>query len=236
MKKSILKYFSPFELGLWFSSVVLILLSFLIFDRGSYLSLIASLIGSTSLILCAKGNPIGQVLIIIFSLIYAFISWSFAYYGEVITYLGMSAPMAVVALITWIRNPYKGNRAEVKVNRIKLPEVVFLCFLTALVTFIMYFVLKYFNTSNLLTSTFSVTTSFFAVYLTARRSPFYALAYAFNDIVLIILWILASIEDISYLSVIVCFTMFLVNDLYGFYNWTKMENRQLKESINQNSL
>ena len=77
-------------------------------------------------------------------------------------------------------------------------------------------------------STISVTTSFLAVYLTFRRSPYFALAYAANDIVLIVLWTLASAYDIRYISVVVCFAAFFVNDLYGYINWQKMKLRQAK--------
>ena len=62
-----------------------------------------------------------------------------------------------------------------------------------------YFFLEYFNTANIVPSTVSVTTSFLAVYLTFRRSPYFALAYAANDIVLIVLWVLASICDARYI-------------------------------------
>ena len=85
---------------------------------------------------------------------------------------------------------------------------------------------KCFNTANIIPSTISVTTSFLAVYLTFRRSPYFALAYAANDIVLIILWILASLYDIRYVSVVVCFIAFFANDIYGFVSWRKMKTRQ----------
>jgi len=219
-------YFSKAEKAIWSSSVILITLAFIFFDRENYLTLAASLLGTTSLIFCAKGNPLGQVLIIIFSLFYGYISYTFAYYGEMITYLGMSAPMAAFALVSWLRNPYEGNRAEVKVNRIGYREIPFMLALTAVVTAVFGFILAAFNTANLFFSTASVATSFLAVYLTFRRSPFYALAYAFNDIVLIVLWVLAAMHDASYVSVIVCFIMFLVNDIYGFISWLKMEKRQ----------
>lgn len=222
----LIRYFSKFEIALWISSVLLILISFFLFDKENHLTLIASLIGVTSLIFNAKGNPLGQVLMVIFSVLYGIISYSFDYYGEMITYLGMTAPMAVFALISWMRNPYKGNKAEVKVNHIGKKETVFMLILTFAVTAVFYFVLKHFNTANLLPSTLSVTTSFMAVYLTFRRSAWYAIAYAANDIILIILWILAVKTDISYISVIICFAMFLVNDLYGFINWKKMSVRQ----------
>ena len=221
-------YFSRNELVLWGGSVGLILVSFLIFDRVNYMTLAASLIGVTSLIFNAKGNPIGQALMIAFSLLYGAISYTFSYFGEMITYLGMTAPMALFALITWLRNPFKGNRAEVEVNRIGKGEYALMYGLTAIVTLVFYFILDHFNTANMLPSTISVTTSFIAVYLTFRRSPYFALAYAANDVVLIVLWTLAAKENISYLSVIICFAMFLINDLYGFVNWKRMEQRQRK--------
>ena len=222
------KYFSKIEIVLWCSSVILITISFCLFDKENYLTLAASLIGVTSLIFNAKGNPFGQLLMVIFSLLYGVISYTFNYYGEMITYLGMTMPMAVFALISWLRNPYNGNKAEVKVNSIRKKETAFMLFLTAVITVLFYFVLKYFNTANIIPSTLSVTTSFIAVYLTFRRSPYFAIAYATNDIVLIILWILASISDIRYISVVVCFAAFLVNDIYGYINWHNMKIRQRK--------
>ena len=221
--------FSKGELALWSGSAGLILASFLVFDRVNYMTLAASLIGITSLIFNAKGNPIGQALMVVFSLLYGFISYTFSYFGEMITYLGMTGPMALFALISWLRNPYKGNRAEVAVNRIGKWEYAGMYFLTVLVTVLFFFILDYFHTANMIPSTLSVTTTFIAVYLTFRRSPYFALAYAANDVVLILLWALAARENISYLSVLICFVTFLVNDLYGFVSWKQMEKRQMAE-------
>lgn len=224
--KGMCRYFSKGELLLWVLSAVTITISFLLFDRTNYLTLIASLIGVTSLIFNAKGNPLGQLLMVIFSVLYGIISYSFSYYGEMITYMGMTGPMAFFALVSWLRNPYKGKKSQVKVNTISRGEVVFTVLLTTAVTVVFYFILKYFETANLFFSTVSVTTSFAAVYLTFRRSPYFAMIYALNDIVLIILWVYASLSDITYLSVVICFLMFLVNDIYGFVSWLKMEKKQ----------
>ena len=224
--KRLLRYFSTGEIILWAASIATIIISFCLFDRQNYLSLCASLVGVTALIFCAKGNPIGQGLMIIFCLLYAVISYTYSYYGEMMTYLGMSLPMATVSLIAWLRNPFGKSKAQVKVNKVGKTEFLALIGMTLAVTVISYFVLNAFGTANLLTSTFSVTTSFFAAYLTFRRSPFFALAYAVNDIVLIILWIMATIDDISYVSVIICFAVFLVNDLHSFIKWRRMEKMQ----------
>ena len=227
--KRLTAYFSKGELALWSGSAGLILASFLVFDRVNFMTLAASLIGVTSLIFNAKGNPIGQALMVVFSLLYGVISYSFSYFGEMITYLGMTGPMALFALISWLRNPYKGNHAEVAVNRIGKWEYAGMYVLTGLVTVLFYFILDHFHTANIIPSTLSVTTTFIAVYLTFRRRPYFALAYAANDVVLILLWALAARENISYLSVLICFVTFLVNDLYGFISWKRMEKRQMAD-------
>lgn len=230
--KKLLSYFSTKEWILWLGSLTAIIISFLVFDSSNVLTLIASLIGITSLIFAAKGNPIGPFLMIIFSVIYGIISYSFCYYGEMITYLGMTLPMAVISLVAWLKNPFDNSKSEVKVNKIKSKEYCFLAILTIIVTIIFYFILKHFNTANLYPSTLSVTTSFVAVYLTFRRSPYYAIWYAMNDIILIVLWVLASKENTSYISVVVCFAIFLINDLYGYYNWKRIEKRQRTQIMN----
>lgn len=227
--KSIVNYFSKDEILLWVCSVNLIIIFFWVFDNENFLTLTASLIGVTLLIFNAKGNPIGQFLMIIFSMLYGYISLTFTYYGEKLTYLCMTMPMAVFALVSWLKNPYNGNKAEVRINHIKKAETIFMWIVSAVITIIFYFILRAFNTVNIIPSTISVTTSFLAVYLTFRRSPYYAIGYAANDIVLIVLWVLAARESISYISVVVCFITFLANDIYGFISWRKMERRQFNK-------
>lgn len=226
-----LSYFSPFELMLWFFSVTVITIVFFVSKKDNYLSLVASIIGATALIFNAKGNPIGQALIIVFGILYSIISYSQKYYGEMITYAGMSVPMAIIALISWIKHPYNGNRSEVKINTVSKKEYVFAAGLTVAITISFYFLLKALGTANLIPSTISVATSFIAVYFSFRRSPLYAIGYTLNDIILIILWIMASIKDSSYISVVICFAVFLFNDFYAFICWQK---RMKKQSIKEN--
>ena len=124
------------------------------------------------------------------------------------------------------QTPAQGRRSGVKVSSVSGRETVFMFLAAAAVTFGFYFILRYFHTANIVPSTVSVTTSFLAVYLTFRRSPYFNLAYAANDVVLIILWTLASLDESRYISVTVCFAAFLMNDLYGFINWRRIKARQ----------
>lgn len=224
------KELSKFELSLWITSVIVVTISFFVSSDFNILTLIASLIGVTALIFIAKGNVLGQILTVVFSIIYAIISLQFRYFGEAITYMGMTMPIAIMSVISWIRNPFEEGKSEVKVERLSKKKAILMVVLTMLITLIFYYILKFFNTNSLIFSTISITTSFLASFLMLNRNPLYALAYACNDIVLIVLWILATLEDISYLPMVLNFLTFFVNDIYGFYSWLKMLKRQ-EESI-----
>ena len=220
------KELTKFELFLWLVSVAVVVGSFFALGSKDYLTLASSLIGVTALIFLAKGMVIGQVLVIIFAIFYGIVSFFFAYYGEMITYIGMTAPTALVALIAWIRHPYKDSSQVEVAPRVRKREWVIISVLTVVVTVAFYFILKALGTANLEVSTVSVATSFFASMLMVYRSPYYAVAYAANDIVLIVLWTLAAMEDISYVPMVACFAMFFFNDIYGFINWQKMKREQ----------
>lgn len=224
--KRLLKFLSPFEWALWIFSLLVITVSFFLGADRYPLTLVASLVGVSALIFIAKGNVIGQFLIIAFSILYGIISWNFRYFGEMITYVFMSLPSAIVACISWLRHPSKAGKSEVEISPMTSKKWILLTLAATAVTTVFYFLLKYFNTANLPLSTVSVTTSFFAAMLLILRSPYYAIGYALNDVVLIGLWVLASIKSISYLPIVFCFLTFLVNDSYGFINWKRMQKRQ----------
>lgn len=232
MTKKTKWYFSVGEIALWVLSVAMIIVAYCVFGGNGVLTLIASLIGVTSILINAKGNPIGQCLMIVFSVFYGIISYEFKYYGEMATYLGMSMPMAVFSLIVWLKNPFKGKRSEVKIGVLTKRDVLIMCLSAVVVTVAFYFVLDYFGTANMIPSTISVTTSYVAVYLTFKRSPYFNFAYALNDVVLIILWSLASVADKKYISVTVCFGAFFINDVYGFISWLKRLRTQSETSEN----
>ena len=219
------KSLTAFEWALLIASLTVVIISFVFSPDKDPLTLAASLIGVTALIFVAKGLVFGQILVVIFALLYGIISCIFSYYGEMITYMFMSAPAAIVAIISWLKNPY-GKTNEVKIAKLSAKRLI-LCILASIsVSIIFYFVLGRLGTANLVVSTLSVATSFFASLLMFLRSPLYAVAYSLNDIVLIAMWVLASIKDPGYIPMIFCFVMFLLNDLYGFINWCRMRKKQ----------
>lgn len=211
---------------IWLSSLAIVLVSNLLTADLDILTLAAALIGVTSLIFAAKGNVWAQILMVVFSILYGIISFRFRYWGEMITYLGMTMPMAVWSAITWFKNPSEGNSSEVAKQKLTRRHVIWLTVSTVLVTVVFYYILMILDTPNIVFSTISIVTSFLAAALTMLRSSYYAVGYAANDVVLIVLWVLASFENPAYIPVVVNFVIFFVNDMYGFVSWKKREVRQ----------
>ena len=214
------KGFTIFEWCLWLGSLAAITAAHFGVRSTDYLSFAASLVGVTSLIFAARGDPFAPVLFIAFAVMYAIISYLFGYYGEMIIYLAMQLPVSVASLITWLKNLNAGG-TQVKVGRLTAKKLIIILALDVCITVPFYFLLKYFGTANLIPSTISVATSFAALALMTLRIPQYALAFILNDIVMIVLWSMALSEDIGYISLVVCFSIFLINDTYTFISWMK---------------
>lgn len=225
MRKS-LENLEKWDWMLWGISMVMVVVSNLLTGTVDMVNLAATVIGVTALIFVAKGDVWGQVLTFVFAVLYSITSWRFRYYGEILTYLGMSAPIALLSVVSWLKNPYEKGKVEVKIQRLNRKQTVLLWGLTIMVTGVFGWMLYLLDTPNLLFSTISISTSFLASALMFFRNSNYALAYGANDVVLIILWVLASIENITYLPMVACFTMFLINDLYGYFSWRKRESSQ----------
>ena len=207
---------------LWMGSLAIVILSNLLSTDIDVLTLVSACVGITSLIFAAKGNVWAQILMVVFSLLYGLISWQFRYWGEMITYIGMTMPMAVWSTITWIKNPSESGQ-EVAIQKLTRKHVAGIAAAGLVVTAVFYMILKALDTPNILFSTISITTSFLAASLTMLRSSYYALGYASNDIILIVMWVLASIENPAYIPVVVNFIIFFFNDMYGFVSWKRRE-------------
>lgn len=222
MKKQILPKLTTKEIILLATSSLVLILSFII-SKSNILYLTASLVGLVALMYMAKGEPLGQFLTILFSILYAIISYKFRYYGEMITYLLMTLPSALIATIVWYKNPYNEKGTVVKVSKLNSFKITMIIIMTPVITLIFFWILKALSTPNLIISTISIATSFLASILTFFRSRHYAFFYALNDLVLITLWTLATLTSLVFFPMVICFIFFFIHDLYAFFNWKKLE-------------
>jgi len=208
---------------IWIGSLIVVVLSNVIPGDIDIVKFVAALIGVTSLIFAAKGNVWSEILMVVFSILYAIISWRMRYFSEMITYLGMTGPMSLIGAISWLKNPSDDNAGEVKIQKLNVKQWSILSILMVVTTVMFYYIMKLLNTPSLMVSTLSIATSFMAAGLAILRSSYFGLFYSMNDLVLIILWTIAVIESPSYIPVLVNFIIFFINDVYGFVSWKRRE-------------
>lgn len=240
MKK--VKFTNPFkslkarDYVIWSVSAIINTVAFGLTGWKDPLTFISAIFGVTALIFNAKGHVNGQIISVVFAIFYSIVAYFFRYYSELITYAFMTAPIAILTIIAWLKNPY-GDSGQVSVATLTKKKIALMCVLTAIVTVSFFFILRALDTPNLAVSTLSIATSFIACYLMLIRSPWFAIAFSANDIVLIVLWTLATVKDIAYLPMVTCFSTFLINDVYSFICWCKMKKSQnIENSVSDESL
>ena len=219
-----LKDWTKFEKILLFCSITTILIAGFLCNSTS-LTILCALIGASCSIEQAKGKIASQFLGLTEAVLYSILSFQNRYYGEVIIYVFIMAPLFISGIISWLHNINKETNTVIK-NELGKKEW-FLLSIIAIILFVgLYFLLKCFNTEQLLVSTLSMVTSLFATYLVARRSKYGFIFYILNDIILFILWGLPVIGgQITLIPMLFEPLILFINDVYGWINWNKDENK-----------
>lgn len=220
------KEWTKFEKWFLILGTILALLVTIIF-KGTWIDLTYTLLYFWTALLLAKGKYSCYIIGIISTFFYAFVSYSNSYYGEVIIAMGCTLPLMIVGLVNWLK--HQDNTSTVIVKEITKKELTLVLLSQVVMFFGYYYLLKAFNTNNLLISAISVVASVIATYLTARRSENGFVGFIINDIILIILWSIPIIEgNMSVIPIVICPILLLINDIYGVYNWKRIKVRQKK--------
>lgn len=227
MLKDYFKLWNKFEMILVLLGTVGVIVFGCIF-KSTILVMIYSITCIITAMLQAKGRVESQFMSILVCLIYSYISYTNRYYGEVIFYMIIMLPMSIGGIISWLTNKSDKTKS-VEVNKIKFKECIFIAIISVMSFIGLYYILKFFNTSELVVSTFSMIASLLAVYLLVRRSKYCFIFYLINDIILIILWGLPIISgNLLFIPMVIDPFILLISDSYGVFNWNKIEKEQIK--------
>lgn len=218
------KNWTTFEkIFLIFGTIIACVLTFIF--KGTWIDLGYTLLYFWTALLLAKGKYSCYIIGIISTFFYAFVSYSNSYYGEVIIAMCCTLPLMIIGLINWLKHQDSTNTVIIK--EITKKELIIVLISQVVLFYGYYSLLKFFNTNNLLVSTFSVIASVIATYLTARRSEHGFVGFIINDIILIVLWSIPVINgNTNIIPILLCPTLLLINDIYGVYNWKRIKNKQ----------
>jgi nicotinamide mononucleotide transporter PnuC len=214
------------KLFLILGTIIAFVLTFLF--NGTWIDLGYTLLYFWTALLLAKGKYACYIIGIVSTFFYAFVSYSNSYYGEVIIAMCCTLPLMIVGLVNWLK--HQDNTNTVVIKEISKKELIIVLLSQTIMFIGYYYLLKVFNTNNLLVSTFSIVASIIATYLTARRSEYGFVGFIINDIILITLWSIPVVGgNTNLIPVLLCPILLLINDIYGVYNWKKIKNKQKED-------
>jgi len=222
-----LKSWTKFEkVFLLLGTIVAIILTFVF--KGTEIDLGYTLLYFWTALLLAKGKYACYIIGIISTFFYAYVSYTNNYFGEVIISMCCTLPLMIVGLVNWLKHQDDTNTVVIK--DITKKEIIIVLLSQTILFLGYYYLLKLFNTTNVLVSTFSIVASLIATYLTARRSEYGFIGFIINDLILILLWGIPVLKgNLAIIPIVLCPILLLINDIYGVHNWKKIKSEQREE-------
>ena len=207
---------------------------YLFFAWGdTWIGLIASLTGMLCVILTTKGKISNFYWGLINILAYSYVAWQSKYFGDVGLNMLFFLPMTFPGIYYWKKNYSRVNASErVLVKSLKWRDKIIWFSVSLAALYIFGIFLKFIHgTLPFVDSTTTIFSIVATILLTKRYSDqwFY---WIMVDVWSIVMWVYIFLRDGNQVSMLVMWSAFLVNALYGYYNWRKLERSQKNIFVN----
>ena len=207
----------------WLIIFTLINVAVLIYSKEGILGFTASVTGMLSVILVAKGKISNYYFGIINVVIYGFISYNSKYYGEAMLNILYFLPMQIIGFMMWRRNNVNIDESkEVKAERMTAKEIILWSVLSGIAVIVYGIILKKLNNTLPMADSFTTVLSVTAMILMVKRYIEQWIVWIMIDIVAIYMWLFIK----SDYNITIMWTAYLVNAVYGLYNWVKLYKKE----------
>ncbi|MDR6923510.1 MULTISPECIES: nicotinamide riboside transporter PnuC [Chryseobacterium] len=215
----ILKSWKPFEI-IWLLSFSLLSIGIAVINKDNWLNFFVLVSGILCVVLAAKGSIWNYVIGTLNTAAYAFVAYQNGLFGELGLYLIFFLPMNIFGYFMWKKH-IKNDIVEMKSLQLKSLLAVFV--LTALGCAVLGYLLSAVRGQNTpYLDGMSTIISITATILMILRYKEQWLLYIILNIVTVIIWIIRTLDGSeSGIMMIAMWSAFLINAVYGYYNWNK---------------
>lgn len=232
MIQKTLRYFSDwtwFE-RLWLLSFTFITIYLFFVLDDTIIGLCASLTGMFSVVLVAKGKTTNYYPGIVNVVLYAIVAYGQKYYGEVMLNLLYFLPMQFIGLLMWRKNGLSESKQDdVKIAVMSSRARIGWTALCILATIVYAFVLKKMGGALPYLDSLTAVLSIIAMIFMVKRLVEQWVVWIVIDVVTIYMWLVAFLHDGGAISILVMWSAYLVNAVYGLTNWIKQYRLQKME-------
>lgn len=220
-------YFNSWSLfeKLWLSIATVLIIALSIFWKDNLIGIITSLTGVWCVILVAKGKILNYYVGIINVILYAYISFGWAYYGEVMLNLGYYLPLQFVGIVFWKNNLNK-NKTEVIAKRMSTKSIIFWSIVCSAAILAYGYILKALGGSLPFFDSTSTVLSVIAMIFMILRYLEQWVLWIIVNIVSIILWWYTMLQGGTDISILLMWVAYLFNAIWGLVNWVKMYKKE----------
>jgi nicotinamide mononucleotide transporter len=222
--KNYFKDWNLFE-KLWLLTFTIINIYLFFAWHDTWIGLTASLTGMICVVLTAKARISSFYFGLVNILTYSYVAYQSAYYGDVMLNMLYFLPMTFIGIYYWKKNLRADKKGEVIVRRLKWRTkaiwfFISICF--SLAYGLILLLIK--GTLPFIDSTTTVFSIIATIMLNKRLTDqwFY---WILVDVLSLVMWIYILVTTQGDVSMLVMWSAFLVNAIYGYYNWRKLEKK-----------
>ncbi|MBI9053861.1 MAG: nicotinamide mononucleotide transporter [Bacteroidales bacterium] len=226
--KSIIRnFFNDWDLyeKLWLVISTILIVSLSIYWKDSPIGIIASLAGIWNVVLVAKGKILNYFFGIIAVTTYAFVAYTQKYFGEVMLNMFYFFPMQFIGFYIWRKRTSDKKTEDIKVVYMTNKQRLFWLCITAVATITYAYILKRLGGNLPFLDSASTVMSVIAMILMVFVFVEQWILWILVDIVSIFLWAIAMKNGGTDIAVLIMWIAFLVNAIYGLFNWIKLESK-----------
>ncbi|MDQ0270998.1 nicotinamide riboside transporter PnuC [Cytobacillus purgationiresistens] len=225
---NIFKDWTIFE-KIWLSVFTLVNV-YLFFAWGdSLLGFISSITGMLCVVLVAKGKISNYYFGIIQTATYAYISYTYGLYGESMLNGLFYLPIQFIGIYLWNKNKTEASTIgeDVAVKRLSRQGWVILIIMSIVASAVYAYFLNLIGGQQVRLDSVAVVLSIVAQVLMLKRFAEQWVLWIVVNILSISLWLITLLKTGGNdWSMLVMWSAFLVNSVYGYINWIKMSNKQ----------
>lgn len=209
---------------LWLGVFTAVNLALFVAWDDSLLGLVTSLTGMMTVVLVAKGRISNYWFGMVNVTLYAWLSYRNRYFGEVMLNLGYFLPMQFVGLWLWSRHRRLDAAVgdQVRVTRLSNRQRLFWLLVSVAATVGYGFVLRAMGGGLPFFDSTSTVLSVIAMFLMVRRVSEQWVLWITVNVVSVYMWAFAVGQTGRDVTMVVMWSAYLVNSVYGWYNWRRL--------------
>lgn len=225
--KNILKGWSLFEL-IWLVVFVGTIFATGIIFKDTWVGITSSITGVICVVLVARGKISNYVFGAVNTALYAYISHQSQLYGEFMLNAFFYFPLQFVGFYMWSKNKVNdGVETFVKAKKLSLRGWAYTILTVVIVGIAYKFFLHEIGSQQAGVDAFAVVLSITAQLLMLKRFAEQWLLWILVNILSIVLWLNVFLHSGNSVTVLVMWTAYLVNSVYGYIKWSKLAKKEV---------